>query len=265
MNDLTTVSFTAPVKQERMPVTLRYRTVFAPETATRQGPKGEQIQSETWAIRVTGYTTLIPPGDRRHIREEIEQASAPPTAAQAIELASKLVNSYPGKEVTDPKTYCTAIASVFQTVPRDICAAAVDQITRNLKWFPTRADVHEACQRMMHQRAHALRVVDAHEREARRRQEKYAAEAEAKREKTPEEKQAAADLAARVLKNMEAASAEMQAVPETSPEAEQRLAEFHRKDGEQGASQLARVLSQSGYFERAGLPDPTIEDEREAG
>jgi len=264
-NDLATVSFKAPMNQERMPVTRRYKASFAPEITSRQGQNGERIEGETWAIRVTGYTTLIPAEDRRHIRDEIQAASGMPTEAQAVTMAQKLVNSYPGKEVTDPKTYCAAIASVFQTVPMDICAAAVDQITRNLKWFPTRADVHEACQRMVQQRSHALRVLDAHDREARRRQDKRAAEAEAKREKTPEEKQAAEALTARVLKDMQAASAEMQAIPEASPEDERRHAEFLRKDGIQGASQLARVLSNSGYFERAGLPDPTTEQEREAG
>lgn len=91
--------------------------------------------------------------------------------AEAPKCAKILVGSYPKREANDPAIYARAITSVFAEVPLDVGKAAVDHITRHCKFLPTRAEVHEACQRLVDERHMAARVARMHIAEEERRRE----------------------------------------------------------------------------------------------
>ncbi|GEM_PF-4537910 len=95
--------------------------------------------------RVDGYTRLIPADACEAIVAEVRAILM--TRARdrdATALAANLIGAYPGRDLADPGTYTRAIASVFSEFPVELGEAAVDTITRYLRFTPTRADVFGA-------------------------------------------------------------------------------------------------------------------------
>jgi hypothetical protein len=144
---------------------------------------GNPIEMTDWSVRVDEFTALIEEANCRAVVDEVKAALVPAGRNTAIRLARTLVGSYPAREVNDADIYVRAITSVFEAVPPDIGQAAVDYITRHLRFLPTRADVHQVCEGMMGERRFAKRVAEAHIVEHIRRRQ---ARAEAEKRKAEE-------------------------------------------------------------------------------
>ena len=65
----------------------------------------------------------------------------------ATKLARVLLGSYP-KEPHEPEIYTRAVVSVLAEQPPDIARQAVDRVTRELRFLPTRADICSAIKKI---------------------------------------------------------------------------------------------------------------------
>lgn len=65
---------------------------------------------------------------------------------RAIEFCEVLLGSYPHHNIADVKIYTRSIVSVFAQYPADVCGKAVDAVTLNNKYLPTRFTVFQACE-----------------------------------------------------------------------------------------------------------------------
>ena len=77
--------------------------------------------------------------------EVLENSLLPCGPQRAAELARILIGSYPSRAVHDPVIFARAIVSVLAEIPEDLARHAIDKLTRENKFLPTRAEVFEAC------------------------------------------------------------------------------------------------------------------------
>lgn len=121
-----------------------------------------------WTRPLADNDPLVPAEYCRQVLAERPPAGCGIAAAERLGRA--LVGSYPAREVNDPRAYALAIASVFADYPEEIGSRAVSGLIRSLKFLPTAADVHEACEALMApartRRAMAQRMLREHERRA---------------------------------------------------------------------------------------------------
>lgn len=138
------------------------------------------------ALKVDGYTKLLPEPTCRGLVAQLEADLRPSGPEVGEKQARILVGSYPAREVNDAKVYVRAITSVLADAPADIGVQAVDHVTKHLRWLPTRADVFEVVDRLMNERRRMLSAAKAQLAEHARR----AAEAKAPSfsDLTPEQK-----------------------------------------------------------------------------
>ncbi len=87
---------------------------------------------------------LIPAPACKAIIAEIEAWDVPCSLDFAKASAKILIGTYPARQLFDAATYGTAIVSVLNEYPEDVCRAAVDHITRECKFLPTRAEMLDA-------------------------------------------------------------------------------------------------------------------------
>lgn len=67
---------------------------------------------------------------------------------EATRQAKVLLGSYP-REPHDPATFTVGIVQVLAEYPSDVGRQAIDNLTRRLKHYPTRADLVEALEEIM--------------------------------------------------------------------------------------------------------------------
>lgn len=152
-----------------LPTVARYPVDFSPQTIFYDDARGRNVEKIDLTIDVTAYTRLIPEADCRAAIAEVDGALSPAGRDSGVKLARVLIGSYPAREVTDPEIYVRAIASIFEAAPADIGRAAIDELTRRLRFLPTRADIAEVVDRMVSARRYAKLVAEAHLRERARR------------------------------------------------------------------------------------------------
>ncbi|MEG9884804.1 MAG: hypothetical protein V6Z86_09390 [Hyphomicrobiales bacterium] len=140
----------------------RYRSVLTPGTNFGEDKRGNPVTRRDWTVRVDGATRLIPENDCRAIIKEVEAAMMPTSEDTAKAQGRVLVGSYPARAVNDYDVYIRAITSILMEYPADIGRSAIDELTRRLKWLPTRADVYEECEKHMRERKYIRDVAIAH-------------------------------------------------------------------------------------------------------
>ncbi len=70
--------------------------------------------------------------------------------------------TYPAREMADPEIFARMLTSVFEEVPEDIGLEAVDRITKQCRFLPSRAEVYEMTSELMGRRQHARLVAEQH-------------------------------------------------------------------------------------------------------
>lgn len=139
--------------------------------------------------KINEYTPLISENALPQVISELEALCVPTSPERATYWGKILAGSYPNLKVQDPKTYAIAISSVFAEAPDDLCRRAVDQITRNHEFPPSRAIVHKTLARLRGERMSKIGVAKAMQREhERRRQEAQEAERRAEERRKWKEK-----------------------------------------------------------------------------
>jgi len=95
---------------------------------------------------------------------------APAGNEAATKLFKILLGSYPERKVNDPEIYARAIVSILAEHSVAIGAKAIDRLTRRSKFYPTRAELAEACADLAgednRRRAVAGAMLRAHHRRA---------------------------------------------------------------------------------------------------
>lgn len=134
--------------------------------------------------KIDKFTRLIPEGECKAVASELERSLYSASSEQAVDFATLLVGSYTKKALNNSDIFAGAIASLFQDAPPDIGEAAVDHITKHLKWHPERADVYAVLTKMKAEREFALNQAKAQlaEHERRRNEEKQERETEEERQ-----------------------------------------------------------------------------------
>lgn len=87
----------------------------------------------------------------------LENSLRPCGPQRAAELARILIGSYPARAVHDSSIFARAIVSVLAEVPEDLARQAIDELTRENRFLPTRAEIFEACATAAKPRVDALR------------------------------------------------------------------------------------------------------------
>ena len=67
--------------------------------------------------------------------------------AQGAALCVELLASYPYNKASDPAAYIAAIESIIREFPHPLAARAVDSLTRESSYLPSRHEVLEACEK----------------------------------------------------------------------------------------------------------------------
>jgi len=129
--------------------------------------------------------SLLPVETCRAILPTIEAALTPATEEQARKNAEILIGSYPRHMIDEPQIYSRAIISVFQRFPAWIGAKAVDEITLQNEWPPSRAVVHATCNKLANDVKRTQSVISRMILETKRRED--AADEEKNREIAREE------------------------------------------------------------------------------
>ena len=84
---------------------------------------------------------MIPVAACQAVISEIEVWDTPCGIGIAKASARILIGTYPSRQVNDPEIYSKAIVSVLAEYPAEVCRDAVDRVTRELKFLPTRNEV----------------------------------------------------------------------------------------------------------------------------
>ena len=119
---------------------------------------------------------------------------------QAKTLAKILVGSYPSRQVHDAEIYARGVASIFSEYHPTVGKEAVDKLTRNCKFMPTRAEVVTACEVIVSKAGVAARTAKKHMEEKDRREKEEARNKELAEDKiSQKQKQGAIDNAKEAL------------------------------------------------------------------
>jgi hypothetical protein len=114
---------------------------------------------------VNEYTRLVPRDACLAVIPEIERCLVPLDREVATAKARILLGCYPPSQtdrLENQNVYIRGIIAVFQEVPRDIADQAIDYISSEVKWLPTRAEVTQVCRRMLNERKRMLNNAKAH-------------------------------------------------------------------------------------------------------
>lgn len=122
---------------------------------------------------------LVPVDAAKAVIAEVEaDMSRMPSEEDAHKMLRRLLGAYRTGQVQDPEVYADLLREELASAPRWVGAKAVTEITRRLKWPPTRAELVEAIEaakverRLLAMRAqqhldeHARRAAAAEERRA---------------------------------------------------------------------------------------------------
>lgn len=124
---------------------------------------------ETGPEKIHSYTNLIPLEDCRSVIQEIEKAMATATGDKAAALANILVGTYPARAVNNAEVFARSMTKLFEEYPADIGAMAIDAVTKQLKFLPTRAEVFEQLEKLKTERLTAKKQAERHLAEHERR------------------------------------------------------------------------------------------------
>lgn len=139
-----------------------YRSALTPRTNFGEDKRGNPVTRRDWTVRVDGATRLIPENDCRAIIKEVEAAMMPTSEDTAKAQIQVLVDSYPTSSINNYDIYARAIISILIKYPADIGSLAIDEVTRKLRWIPTRADIYEECKKHMCERKYIRDIAIAH-------------------------------------------------------------------------------------------------------
>lgn len=129
--------------------------------------------------------------DCRQIIDALDGLLVPCGPKRATDHVRVLLGCYPRIEPHDAKTYTQALVSVMAEAPEDIARQAIDRITRECKFVPTRAELHDkisnlTAERRIQKRA-AQKLIDMHlRRKEQAERDREIAEDKAERLKTAE-------------------------------------------------------------------------------
>jgi len=104
------------------------------------------------------------------LRGALESHLVPIGRGDRAEFWTKaIISAYPRvPDMFSPEGYILAVSSVLADLPDDIARQVVDQVTRKLKFMPTRAEVAEVADALLNERKVALyrakRMMEEHER-----------------------------------------------------------------------------------------------------
>jgi hypothetical protein len=140
----------AVVKPNAMPATARIHAKLA------------YLDHEGRPVKYDAASAIAPAADLRQAIVEIDGMNARvPDNEEALIMAKKLIGAYPNERAKDPMHYATAIASVFTTFPKDVGYRAIDDITLENEFPPTRAELHKACAKLVGKRNDMKRAAQA--------------------------------------------------------------------------------------------------------
>lgn len=105
------------------------------------------------ADHLTPAGRLLPIDEARALLAEIENAMRPIGPKAAASLVRRMLAGYPRLDVHDPEGYIATLAAELAQMPAEIAAAVVDEVTRECRFLPTRADLHGAAKVAMLDRA----------------------------------------------------------------------------------------------------------------
>lgn len=92
-----------------------------------------------------------------------------PDKEEAGKMGKNLIGAYPNERAKDPITYAGAMLTVFLSFPKDVCWKAIDEITLESEFPPTRAELHKTCAKLLYQRNSIKRAAQAQLAEHERR------------------------------------------------------------------------------------------------
>lgn len=115
---------------------------------------------ETWE--------LLPRADLKSIIEVLNSDAQPASKEHAKNTAEIMIGSYPRNGIDDPEIYSRGIVSVLMKYPNHVGVTAVNNLTLESKFLPTRADLHQHCEKAFFDfnsiRSRALRMSEEHDR-----------------------------------------------------------------------------------------------------
>ena len=130
---------------------------------------------ETWdLVSKQGLTDLI---------VTLETASVPCGKDKGTELGKMLLGTYPMHNVGDVAMYSRGISSIIAEYPVQIAARAIDLVTRESKYLPTRADIDQHCKKMLNELKASIYIANRMIEEHKRREDEAARIAERTRER----------------------------------------------------------------------------------
>lgn len=115
--------------------------------------------------KVNEYTRLVPSDMCRAIIPEIERRIIPMDNDTATKKAYILLGCYPPAQtnkLANETVYVRGIIAAFEEVPKDIADLAIQHISGEMQWLPTRAEVRRVCQQMLNERKRMLWNAKAH-------------------------------------------------------------------------------------------------------
>jgi len=132
----------------------------------------ERIQA---AIPVTSWqhinerTALPPLPELERLLLQAERTLTPCGREAATTVATMLLGCYPSVKAHNPDAYVRGVVSVLQDLPLDIAWQTVDVVTRNIRFLPTRSELHQTAQDLLKPRRAMCDLLRAARREAQRR------------------------------------------------------------------------------------------------
>lgn len=112
---------------------------------------------------------VIAADDCAKILAELNAAERPAGKPVGARLAKLLLAAYRAAELVDPQGFMRIIAATFAGYPPDIGLAAVDRLTRESRFLPSRAELIEALEAEMGPRRDARTMIGFHVAEHARR------------------------------------------------------------------------------------------------
>lgn len=119
--------------------------------------------------RIDERIELIPVDDLNNAITLLKARQLPTTPERGVFWAKAMLGCWPNAKIAEPKIYTRAIASLFAEAPDDLCKAAVDFITCEMTFVPSRAEVNKVLKRLKAERSWRIGTAQAMLREHERR------------------------------------------------------------------------------------------------
>lgn len=143
-------SLPAVVKPSAMPVTARVHHRLA------------YLDGDGKPVRYDSHSALVPATELEAVIFEVDgMNSIMPDAEIALTMAKNLIGAYPNERAKDPITYVNAMVTVLAKYPRDIGWKAIDELTLESEFPPTRAELNKACSALLGKRNDMKRAAQA--------------------------------------------------------------------------------------------------------